>query len=132
MGEAKIYWPVEFSFDVVKSLNIISIALYHDGSEVQNTFLTTKGKVNQRGDRVWDIFVKVIFGSELKICLLTSRNLKCLRSFSIFYFSGIQSFKTTMASFSKLMFHTKLNDVLGMQHFLSTKVIALFLNLREV
>ena len=70
MGEAKIYWRVERWTDVVKSFNIISIAFYHNGSEVQNKFLTKKGNVNKTQDGNWEITVEVIFDSQSKMCWL--------------------------------------------------------------
>ena len=62
-GEAKIYWPVKEWNDVVTSFNIISIAFYYNGSEVQNKFLTKKGNPKKRGDGNWGIILKVFFWS---------------------------------------------------------------------
>ena len=79
-GEDKIYWPVELWKDVVKSFKIISIALYHDGSEAQTKFLNKKGKPKKRSDKNWEIKVKVIFSPFImNICIFRSgkRYMEC-------------------------------------------------------
>ena len=120
--------------DKVKSFNIINIAFYDDGSEVQTKFLTKSGKVNQKENN-WEGEIKVIFSpirhEHLYFWLQQAVHVMFLRSFSILYFSGIEFPKITMVSFSKLTFRIQLNEMLGVKKS-STELIALFSNLLEL
>ena len=65
-GETKVYWPVDFWNDKVKSFNIISITSYHDGSEINTKFLYKKGIPGKRGDGNWQSTIQVILYTTLK------------------------------------------------------------------
>ena len=90
-GKAKIYWPRELSMDRVKSFNIINIAFYDDGSEVQTKFLTKSGKVNEKGNN-WEGEIKVIFSpirhEHLYFWLQQAVHVMFLRSFLCYILVG--------------------------------------------